>query len=150
MPNTNNFFSTGRGGAGNIRQGDPEQLEQKEGLPGENVPYIKQPIFTTGRGGFGNMRHNDEEGKLARKLQDVDDGEDTRGHELSTVKSPVYNDVAHNGRPSSNNNNYSIGRGGWGNIQETKRNEKKTFMEKAKEVFSRSSSHTCNDKDSKA
>ncbi|CAH6718175.1 hypothetical protein CLIB1444_01S00804 [[Candida] jaroonii] len=85
------YYSTGRGGAGNIAKGSgstsPKLVPQ-----GSNTPHISSEKLTTGRGGFGNIIKNDDP-ELTRKLQDVDNGL----------------------RPVTSSKSY-VGRGGYGNI----------------------------------
>lgn len=108
------YFSTGRGGAGNILRSS-KSPEPQEVKPGEVTPHIKQQVYTTGRGGLGNMRSNknDEE---TRQAQDVD--EQSR---FDNSPEPTYS-------------NSSIGRGGYGNVRATKKENNKLF-EKAKNLF---------------
>ena len=95
------YYTTGRGGAGNIQQTDKEIKPTVEDQ-GSGTPNLLQPVFSTGRGGAGNMFKNNDP-KLARKLQDVDpDPED--------YITPVIS--GQNGQT----NNLSIGRGGFGNM----------------------------------
>ncbi|KAF5096781.1 hypothetical protein D0Z03_001553 [Geotrichum reessii] len=113
------FFSTGRGGAGNIGIGkkptEPTYVEE-----GAIVPELKQETYTTGRGGAGNMRQNDDK-EIARKLQDVE--------------GPI-------GRVSAENPSFSgvsVGRGGYGNVMATKEAqdaEKQSFVQRVKGLFS--------------
>lgn len=92
------FYSTGRGGAGNIKKTDlipsPKIVSQ-----GSNTPTLTGDTITTGRGGYGNMFKNSDP-ELTRKLQDVD-GNKSKNHlenELHQVTS------------------FSVGRGGFGNV----------------------------------
>lgn len=126
------YYSTGRGGAGNIKTGD--ELPSPKLVPqGSNVPTLSQPKFTTGRGGYGNIVTNDDP-ELTRKLQDVDEGK------LNNLKSV----------PSNKAKAFSIGRGGAGNVitKEKSRDDnlysvsshgaktaKKGFLSKIKEIF---------------
>ncbi|ANB11630.1 hypothetical protein AWJ20_4451 [Sugiyamaella lignohabitans] len=105
-------YSTGRGGAGNIKHGD-EHPHPTEGKLGEGVPTIKQKVYTTGRGGMGNMRENKDE-KTARLAQDVGDG--AFNNDVFTVKS-----------------NSSIGRGGYGNVNAARNQE--SLLSKARKLF---------------
>jgi hypothetical protein len=117
------FYSTGRGGAGNISQGkkptEPTYVEE-----GAIVPELKQQVYTTGRGGAGNMRQNDDK-EIARKLQDVE--------------GPI-------GRVSAENPSFSgvsVGRGGYGNVMATKEAqdaEKQSFIQRVKGFFGSSES----------
>lgn len=117
------FYSTGRGGAGNISHGkkpsEPTYVEE-----GAIVPELKQQIYTTGRGGAGNMRLNDDK-EITRKLQDVE--------------GPV-------GRVSAENPSFSgvsVGRGGYGNVMATKEAqdaEKQSFLQRVKAFFGSSES----------
>ncbi|CAK9441711.1 uncharacterized protein LODBEIA_P55790 [Lodderomyces beijingensis] len=94
------YYSTGRGGAGNIRSSD-EVPSPQLAPQGSNTPVLTQPRISTGRGGYGNMVENDDPGKI-RKLQDVDgDVLEDDSPELEAIKS---------------NKSYSVGRGGFGNI----------------------------------
>lgn len=87
------YFSTGRGGAGNIKSS--ETLPSPKLVPqGSNTPQLQTQYVTTGRGGYGNMMKNDNP-EMTRKAQDVD------GQELSQVAS---------------NKSFTIGRGGAGNV----------------------------------
>lgn len=106
----NNYYSTGRGGAGNIAHG--KSPEPEEGQPGQDYPRIKQNVFTTGRGGAGNMRQNKDEYET-RLAQDVD-------HDDRIIE------------PSRSNP--SFGRGGYGNVQAAKRTER-TLLERARALF---------------
>lgn len=91
------YYSTGRGGAGNIKASDgipsPKLVPQ-----GSNTPNLTTQKFTTGRGGYGNMVNNDNP-EFTRKLQDVD-GNPSES-ELHAVTS---------------NKSFSVGRGGFGNV----------------------------------
>ncbi|KAK7534392.1 hypothetical protein IWX49DRAFT_302346 [Phyllosticta citricarpa] len=64
-------MSHGRGGAGNIAQGDRRSSMSK---PEDLVtPTIKSQLYTTGRGGSGNMAKNDPaHPEIARAAQDVE------------------------------------------------------------------------------
>lgn len=66
--------STGRGGAGNMRDLDrrvsPHLIPQ-----GSHTPSILQPVYSTGRGGAGNMRKNYDP-KITRLAQDVDEDDE--------------------------------------------------------------------------
>lgn len=64
------FYSTGRGGAGNIAHGSVSH-EPTFAAEGSDVPEIRQDVYTTGRGGAGNMRPNTDP-ELTRIRQDVD------------------------------------------------------------------------------
>lgn len=90
------YYSTGRGGAGNIKSSSeaptPHLVPQ-----GSNTPKLTTTKITTGRGGYGNMVNNDSP-ELARKLQGVDDN-----------KSPELKAVA-------SNKSFTVGRGGFGNV----------------------------------
>lgn len=110
------FYSTGRGGAGNIGFGSPS-LEPKM-VPSEEVIHpLSQEVFTTGRGGAGNMaRHVDKE--TTQKIQDE-------------VHPSIQTDPT---KPTMSN--MSIGRGGFGNVRATREaveEEKKSIFEKMKE-----------------
>jgi hypothetical protein len=95
-PNTERkvYYSTGRGGAGNIKTGGeiPSPILAPQG---SNTPVLSTPMVTTGRGGYGNMVSNDDPA-LTRKLQDVDGL-----HNLQSVAS---------------NKSFLVGRGGFGNV----------------------------------
>lgn len=106
-----NYYSTGRGGAGNIARGEPEP--PKEIRPGEVTPKITSHYYTTGRGGAGNMRENKDENET-RAAQDVD--------EADTFNNDAFPSVS----------NSSIGRGGYGNLKAAKRS---SLMDKAKNLF---------------
>lgn len=128
------YYSTGRGGAGNIKTGD--ELPSPKLVPqGSNTPMINQNKFSTGRGGFGNIVKNDDP-ELTRKLQDVDG--------------------KNNLQPTASAKTFSVGRGGAGNvITQQKSNmshksdeanlytisshgaktKKKGFLGKVKEIF---------------
>ncbi|EGV61461.1 hypothetical protein PSN45_000129 [Yamadazyma tenuis] len=87
------YYSTGRGGAGNITSS--KQVPSPKLVPqGSNTPQLNNDFISTGRGGFGNIVKNDDP-KLTRKLQDVD------GH----------NEI----HPVTSNKSF-IGRGGYGNF----------------------------------
>lgn len=96
-PDKKFYYSTGRGGAGNIKSSSeapaPHLVPQ-----GSNTPKLTTSKITTGRGGYGNMVNNDDP-ELARKLQDVD--EVKQSPELSAVAS---------------NKSFTVGRGGFGNV----------------------------------
>ncbi|WPK23853.1 hypothetical protein PUMCH_001103 [Australozyma saopauloensis] len=91
------YYSTGRGGAGNILSSteapSPQMVPQ-----GSNTPKLTTSKITTGRGGYGNMVNNDSP-ELARKLQDVD----------GQQKKPDLYAVA-------SNKSFTVGRGGFGNV----------------------------------
>jgi hypothetical protein len=106
------YFSTGRGGAGNIAKGRSTP-EPQEGEPGDDYPKITQEVYTTGRGGAGNMRQNTDEEKT-RMAQDVD--QDDRIIEPSR-------------------SNPSFGRGGYGNVQAAREAEKQTLLQRAMQLF---------------
>lgn len=91
----NVYYSTGRGGAGNIHKVKSSESSSSPKLvpQGSNTPQLHNEFITTGRGGFGNMMKNDDPEKT-RKAQDVD-----------------TNEV----RPVTSNKSF-IGRGGYGNI----------------------------------
>lgn len=115
------FYSTGRGGAGNIGHGstpsEPTYAEE-----GTSVPKIKQEVFTTGRGGAGNMRSNTD-AEVARKLQDVDGPAGPVEPENPTLSSAA------------------VGRGGYGNVMATREAanaEKQSFVERVKGLFGKS------------
>lgn len=113
------YYSTGRGGSGNIAHG-PKSPEPQEGEQvGKSIPHLKQTVYTTGRGGIGNMRVNTSK-EQARKAQDVD--------EPDRVIEPQV----------SNRSVQGFGRGGYGNIQaakEAQQKEKKSFVQKALNLF---------------
>lgn len=96
-PDKKFYYSTGRGGAGNIKSSSeapaPHLVPQ-----GSNTPKLTTSKITTGRGGYGNMVTNDNP-ELARKLQDVDE----------VKKSPELSAVA-------SNKSFTVGRGGFGNV----------------------------------
>lgn len=60
------YYSTGRGGAGNLQHGKPVDHEE------QSIPHLTQKVFTTGRGGAGNMASNSSP-QVSRTLQDVED-----------------------------------------------------------------------------
>lgn len=91
------FYSTGRGGAGNIKSSDTIP-SPKLAPQGSSVPLLHTNKVSTGRGGYGNMVNNDDP-ELTRKLQDVD------GKPNSTDLHAV-----------ASNKSFSIGRGGFGNV----------------------------------
>ncbi|RLV89950.1 hypothetical protein JA1_004890 [Spathaspora sp. JA1] len=92
------YYSTGRGGAGNIQHSS--QIPSPKLIPmGSNTPQLTTSKITTGRGGYGNMISNSDP-QLARKLQDVD-SPPPGDNELKAIAS---------------NNTFSIGRGGFGNV----------------------------------
>lgn len=120
-----NFYSTGRGGAGNIGQGTRPQ-EPTYAEEGSAVPQIKTEVYTTGRGGAGNMRSNDDP-EVARKLQDVDGPAGRVAPENPTMSSA------------------SVGRGGYGNVlatREAAEAEKQSFISRVKGIFSSNTSST--------
>lgn len=92
------YYSTGRGGAGNITTGEAPPLP-KIVAQGENYPKLHTAYVSTGRGGWGNMVGNSDP-ELTRKLQDVDGKP-----ELAVT--PL-------------NKSFLVGRGGFGNITTTK------------------------------
>lgn len=117
---TEKYYSTGRGGAGNITHNKDITISPKLGPQGSNTPHINSEKVTTGRGGFGNIIKNDDP-ELTRKLQDVED-------------KPI--------RPTVSSKSF-VGRGGYGNIisddiytvtsngkQQQQKPEKKGFFNK--------------------
>ena len=93
------YYSTGRGGAGNIKTSD--QLPSPTLIPrGSNTPHLHTAKVSTGRGGYGNMVNNDDP-ELTRKLQDVDG-------EPASPKDDLY--------AITSNKSFSVGRGGFGNV----------------------------------
>lgn len=91
------YYSTGRGGAGNIQSSD--QIPSPKLVPmGSNTPQLTTNKITTGRGGYGNMVDNDSP-QLSRKLQDVDGP-------------PLENDL----KAIASNKSFLVGRGGFGNV----------------------------------
>ncbi|EER32762.1 conserved hypothetical protein [Candida tropicalis MYA-3404] len=93
------YYSTGRGGAGNIQASD--QLPSPKLAPqGSNTPYLHTAKVSTGRGGYGNMVDN-KDPELTRKLQDVDGAPSSPKDDLYAVTS---------------NRSFSVGRGGFGNM----------------------------------
>lgn len=119
---TDKFYSTGRGGAGNIGQGNTPH-EPTFAEEGAAVPEIKTERYTTGRGGAGNMRSNDD-AAVARRLQDVDGPAGKVPYENPTVSGA------------------SVGRGGYGNVlatREAQEAEKQSFISRVKGIFSGSS-----------
>ncbi|KAK6201323.1 uncharacterized protein RJT21DRAFT_34384 [Scheffersomyces amazonensis] len=140
------YYSTGRGGAGNIKTSNT--LPSPKLVPqGSATPKLQTPKITTGRGGYGNMINNDDP-ELARKLQDVDP---------TPTKSPKNEDKLYS---VASNKSFSVGRGGFGNVVSTKSSgsqhsgdqpnnlyavtsyndknahkEKKGFLGKIKEIF---------------
>lgn len=130
------YYSTGRGGAGNITSAN-EQPQPNLVPQGSQTPNLIQPVFSTGRGGAGNMIKN-KDPKLARKLQDVDDD----------YIEPIESNHS-NHHHQNNNPNLSIGRGGFGNIispknsrnKDSEKHEKSAshsgFLSKAKKLFSK-------------
>ncbi|EGW32219.1 uncharacterized protein SPAPADRAFT_55724 [Spathaspora passalidarum NRRL Y-27907] len=92
------YYSTGRGGAGNMQHSS--QIPSPKLIPmGSNTPQLTTSKITTGRGGYGNMISNSDP-QLARKLQDVD-SPPPGDNELKAIAS---------------NNTFSVGRGGFGNV----------------------------------
>jgi hypothetical protein len=63
-----NFQSSGRGGAGNIRDSSKAVPLQPEDL---QTPTLKSQVVTTGRGGSGNMAKNTDPVET-RLRQDVE------------------------------------------------------------------------------
>lgn len=109
------FYSTGRGGAGNMQSSStiPSPQLVPQGL---NTPQLSSPIISTGRGGYGNMVNN-KDPELTRKLQDVDRPRDA---------SPDLYAVA-------SNKSFSVGRGGFGNVisqTNTSNSQKSSGLEK--------------------
>jgi hypothetical protein len=107
------YYSTGRGGAGNIARGSPSP-QPREGRPGEETPHLNAEYYTTGRGGHGNIRHNENK-KEARIAQDVDEQD-----HFSFAAAP-------------STSNSSIGRGGYGNLRAARHQE--SLIDKAKKLF---------------
>lgn len=89
------YYSTGRGGAGNIKSSAEAPVPHIV-REGSNTPKLTTTKITTGRGGYGNMVNNDSP-ELARKLQDV---EQKKSPELKAVTSNLF----------------TVGRGGFGNV----------------------------------
>lgn len=93
------FYSTGRGGAGNIKASStkprPNMISQ-----GSGTPKLHTDKVSTGRGGYGNMLKNDDP-NLTRRVQDVDNPSSQKENELYAVQS---------------NKSFSVGRGGFGNV----------------------------------
>lgn len=134
------YYSTGRGGAGNMFSGEQLPLPHIVSQ-GENFPKLSTAKVTTGRGGWGNMIDNTDP-EITRKLQDVD-GPPPDLHAM------VLNKLI------------SVGRGGFGNIttlklqqsqslsgtpepnlytitlqgNELKKKRNKSFLGKIKEIF---------------
>lgn len=116
------FYSTGRGGAGNISHGDRPQ-EPTFAEEGAAVPQLRSERYTTGRGGAGNIRNNDD-AQVARRLQDVDGPAGSVSPENPTL------------------NGASVGRGGYGNViatQQAQEEEKQSFISRVKGLFTGSS-----------
>ncbi|EMG46457.1 hypothetical protein SBY92_002610 [Candida maltosa Xu316] len=134
------YYSTGRGGAGNIQVSD--ELPSPKLCPqGSNTPRLHTAKVSTGRGGFGNMVNNDDP-ELTRKLQDVDG-------DATSPKTDLY--------AVASNKSFSVGRGGFGNMvsrsrsaeshesvpnlytvtsqPDKKHKDKKGFLGKIKEIF---------------
>ncbi|CAN3375654.1 hypothetical protein DIURU_001216 [Diutina rugosa] len=97
--NKKTYYSTGRGGAGNIASVEGAPPSPKIVAQGENYPTLHTAKVSTGRGGYGNMVENSNP-DFTRRLQDVDGKP-----ELNVVPS---------------NKSISVGRGGFGNITTTK------------------------------
>ncbi|CCE78887.1 Piso0_000921 [Millerozyma farinosa CBS 7064] len=94
------YYSTGRGGAGNIASSS--SLPSPKLVPqGSNTPQLHTAKVSTGRGGYGNMLKNDNP-ELTRKVQDVD------GPANSSKENELY--------AVSSNKSFSVGRGGFGNV----------------------------------
>jgi hypothetical protein len=94
------FYSTGRGGAGNIKSSD--SIPSPNLAPhGSNTPQLYGDTITTGRGGYGNMVKNSDP-ELVRKLQDVD----------TKPKRDIENEL----QQVTSNKSFSVGRGGFGNV----------------------------------
>lgn len=116
----NKFFSTGRGGAGNMGFGSPD-LSPTLIPEDKNVHPLHQEVFTTGRGGAGNMRSAEDE-KLVQKIQD----EVKPAQELDPTKPTMHN--------------ASIGRGGFGNVRATmdaEETEKTSILQRMKDALSK-------------
>lgn len=62
-----NLQSSGRGGAGNIREPSKTPLNVED----LQTPTLKTAVVTTGRGGSGNMAKNDDPAET-RLRQDVE------------------------------------------------------------------------------
>lgn len=118
QPEDNKFYSTGRGGAGNIGFGSPDLSPQL--VPEEQVIHpLNQKVFTTGRGGAGNMRSNDDP-ELTRKIQD-----EVKPAPEVDPEAPTMGAI-------------SIGRGGFGNVKATQRAEteqKKSILDRMKDAL---------------
>ncbi|KAG2734353.1 hypothetical protein G9P44_002359 [Scheffersomyces stipitis] len=100
-PNKKVYYSTGRGGAGNIKSSN--EIPSPKLVPiGSNTPQLTTSKVSTGRGGYGNMVSNDNP-ELTRKLQDVDG---------PTHKQDLY--------AVTSNKSFSVGRGGFGNVVSNK------------------------------
>ncbi|VVT46401.1 uncharacterized protein SAPINGB_P001195 [Magnusiomyces paraingens] len=113
------FYSTGRGGAGNMGFGSPN-LSPKIIPAEEAIHPLHQEVFTTGRGGAGNMaKHLDQ--KTVEILQD------------EGIPSPQTDPS----KPTMSN--MSIGRGGFGNVRATREavQQEKSIFEKMKEHISK-------------
>lgn len=112
------MISTGRGGAGNLRQ---TQADDEYDSNDATLPQLQGKRFTTGRGGAGNMMDNIDPDST-RAAQDETDLPDT---EFSAPLSP--------------HQSLSVGRGGFGNqIKYRQRRgdgESKSFCEKITSVF---------------
>lgn len=131
------YFSTGRGGAGNMRHGKEVPLP-KLGPVGSNTPELHQKVYTTGRGGAGNMVVNDNSNR-ARAAQDV-------GEEL-LLPVTLGKGRVHLPPPAP----HAVGRGGFGNVMQATRSraqelgaidgstagkkEKKGFGDKVRALF---------------
>lgn len=127
------FYSTGRGGAGNIGRGNKQQ-EPTFAAEGSNTPQLTTTVYTTGRGGAGNMRVNDDP-ELARKLQDLNDAAPINPHAAQHAD-PNHSSAVPAENPTFAN--HAVGRGGYGNViatQHAAAAEKQTFVDRVKGIF---------------
>ncbi|AMD19598.1 HCL553Cp [Eremothecium sinecaudum] len=143
---TNFTVSTGRGGAGNMLT-TSESPTPKLVPSGSQTPVLLQAVYSTGRGGAGNMRQNIDP-QLTRMAQDVDDDIDVRVDHLSendNELNKIHSMATSHGRPKTPPQTLVIGRGGAGNILESKksnerhkkRNESGSLFKKFKLKISR-------------
>ncbi|KAI0462559.1 hypothetical protein LJB42_004053 [Komagataella kurtzmanii] len=94
------FFSTGRGGAGNMGKGESlpsPKLEPQRSRISTNENELS-PIYSTGRGGFGNMQNKKDIGEMAHLDEEMG-------------IAPV-----HSKKMSEQQQHVAVGRGGYGNV----------------------------------
>lgn len=113
------MISTGRGGAGNLRQ---TQIDDDYENNDAGLPQLQGKRFTTGRGGAGNMMDNIDPDST-RAAQDENDAP---GNDFSSALAPKQS--------------MTVGRGGYGNqikttYSQTEEGTKKSLCEKISSSF---------------